>query len=143
MAERSHRPSSRRSVSATGRLYHDVPAPLPMDIIKPRDVMPETARTLPAGYYVDDTVFRREMDALFGRMWVHAGRTEQIPDPGRFILREILGESIIITRSGTGAITAFYNVCRHRGTRLCTEPEGTFAGSIQCPYHAWTYDLDG
>ena len=58
-------------------------------------------------------------------------------------MREVLGESIIITRRTGGRVNAFYNVCRHRGTRLCTEHEGTFAGSIQCPYHAWTYDLDG
>jgi Rieske 2Fe-2S family protein len=116
----------------------------PSDIVvKPRDVMPAGATTLPAAYYVDLSYFTREMDALFARMWICAGRTEQIARPGQFLVREVLGESIIITRSAAGAVNAFYNVCRHRGTRLCTEHEGTFGGSIQCPYHAWTYDLDG
>src|SRR5262249_745176 len=101
------------------------------------------AVTLPAAYYVDETYFRREMDRLFGRMWVYVGREEQIPQPGRFIVRELVGESIIITPATTGRLNAFYNVCRHRGPRLCTETGGTFAGTIQCPYHAWTYDLDG
>ena len=55
----------------------------------------------------------------------------------------MLGESIIITSNAAGTVNAFYNVCRHRGTKLCTDAEGSFAGSIQCPYHAWTYDLDG
>jgi glycine betaine catabolism A len=112
-------------------------------VVKPRDLMPETARTLPAPYYVDDTYFRREMEALFARMWICAGRVEQVERPGQFFVREVLGESIILTSNGAGRVNAFYNVCRHRGTKLCTEATGAFAGSIQCPYHAWTYDLDG
>ena len=111
-------------------------------VVKPRDLMPETAYTLPARFYVDPVLFRREMERLFARMWICAGRLEQIDSPGRFFLREILGEPIVITRSQSG-VRAFFNVCRHRGTRLCTDREGTFPGSIQCPYHAWTYDLDG
>ncbi|MCA1560947.1 MAG: aromatic ring-hydroxylating dioxygenase subunit alpha [Acidobacteria bacterium] len=105
--------------------------------------MPAGARTLPAAYYVDPQYFRREMDELYGRMWICAGRTEEIPEPGRFVVREVLGESVIVSRDARGGVNAFYNVCRHRGTRLCTESHGTFPGSIQCPYHAWTYDLEG
>ena len=112
-------------------------------VVKPRDVMPEGARTLPAAYYTDATYFRREMERLFARMWVYAGRVEEVEKPGQFVLREVLGESIILTSNAAGQVNAFYNVCRHRGTRLCTEPAGNFAGSIQCPYHAWTYDLNG
>jgi Rieske 2Fe-2S family protein len=112
-------------------------------VVKPRDVMPEGATTLPAAYYVDPEYFAREMSRLFGRMWICAGRLEQIERPGQFFLREVLGESLIVTRGASGRVHAFYNVCRHRGTRLCTEQEGRFAGSIQCPYHAWTYDLEG
>jgi Rieske 2Fe-2S family protein len=115
----------------------------PDTIVKPRDVMPEGARTLPAEYYVDGTFFSREMERLFAGMWVCAGRTEQVEKTGQFFLRELLGESLVITRAPSGAVNAFYNVCRHRGTRLCTDAAGSFAGSIQCPYHAWTYDLDG
>src|SRR5262245_54452858 len=115
-----------------------------MDIeIKPREVMPQGACTLPAAYYVDEAYFRREMDAFFGRMWVSAGRTEQVARPGQFFVRRLLGEDIIVTRGTSGNVNAFYNVCRHRGTKLCTESAGQFAGSIQCPYHAWTYDLEG
>jgi Rieske 2Fe-2S family protein len=112
-------------------------------VVKPRDVMPQGATTLPAAYYVDAEYFTREMEALFGGMWICAGRAEQVERPGQFFVREVLGESLIVTRAASGRVHAFYNVCRHRGTRLCIEQEGTFAGSIQCPYHAWTYDLEG
>jgi Rieske 2Fe-2S family protein len=112
-------------------------------VVKPREVMPEGATTLPAAFYTDDAYFRREMDALFARMWICAGRVEQVQAAGRFFVREVLGESIIITSNAAGDVNAFYNVCRHRGTKLCTEAEGSFGRSIQCPYHSWTYDLDG
>jgi Rieske 2Fe-2S family protein len=112
-------------------------------LVKPRDVMPEGARTLPAEYYVDPAYFRREMDALFAKMWICAGRAEEVERPGQFVVRDVLGESLIVTRAPGGSVNAFYNVCRHRGTRLCTGAHGSFQGSIQCPYHAWTYDLEG
>ena len=64
-------------------------------------------------------------------------------EPGRFVVREIAGESLILTVDDARTIRAFYNVCRHRGTRLCTDEAGVFKGTIQCPYHAWTYGLDG
>jgi len=116
----------------------------PTDLnVKPREVMPAGALTLPAKYYVEVDYFTREMERLFGGMWICAGRTEQIERTGQFFLRQVLGESVIVTRSQSSSVRAFYNVCRHRGTRLCTEQAGVFAGSIQCPYHAWTYDLDG
>jgi Rieske 2Fe-2S family protein len=111
--------------------------------IKPRDVMPAGAATLPAEFYVAESRFRREMDRLFASRWLCAGRVEQVGEPGQFFVRDLLGESIIVTRTATAEVRAFYNVCRHRGTKLCDETAGRFAGSIQCPYHAWTYALDG
>jgi len=74
---------------------------------------------------------------------VCAGRSEQIAEPGSFFLFEVAGESLIVVRHPSGAARALYNVCRHRGTRMCTQTEGRFKGAIQCPYHAWTYGLDG
>jgi Rieske 2Fe-2S family protein len=112
-------------------------------IVKPRAVMPAGAMTLAAPYYVDERYFAREMDQLFRRMWVCAGRLEEIEQPGRFVLRDVAGDSVIVTRSASGDVHAFHNVCRHRGTRLCSDAAGAFPGSIQCPYHAWTYGLDG
>ena len=112
-------------------------------VVKPREVMPTGARTLPAEFYVSREYFDREIDTMFRRMWICAGREEEIANPGQFVIRELPGDNIIVTRDASGAVRAFHNTCRHRGTRLCTEATGTFGGSIQCPYHAWTYGLDG
>lgn len=98
--------------------------------------------TLPAKYYTDPAVFRSEMDRFFLNRWVYIGREERIAKPGDYFLCEVAGESIIVTRDQIGTPRAFYNVCRHRGTRMCTEPAGSFT-RIRCPYHAWTYELDG
>ena len=101
------------------------------------------AKTLPARYYTDPEVFRDEMERFYCQTWVFAGRADQIAKPGDYFLRDIAGESIIVTRDQGGSVRAFYNVCRHRGTRLVTAAEGTFSGRIQCGYHGWTYGLDG
>jgi phenylpropionate dioxygenase-like ring-hydroxylating dioxygenase large terminal subunit len=100
-------------------------------------------RTLPARYYTDPVLFARERERVFASMWVCAGRTEEISAPGEFVVREVAGESLIVTRRKDGVLAAHFNVCRHRGTRLCTEETGRFAERIQCPYHGWTYGLDG
>jgi glycine betaine catabolism A len=100
--------------------------------------------TLPQRYYTDLDVFRAEMDRFFFSRWVCVGRAEQAAKPGDFFLVEVAGESVIVTRDDTGSLRAHYNVCRHRGTRMCTELAGSFEhGRIRCPYHAWTYGLDG
>ena len=100
-------------------------------------------KTLEARYYTDHEVFREEMERFFFGMWVCAGRTEQMERPGDYFLAEVAGESVIVTRDSEGRERAFYNVCRHRGTQICEEGVGKFPGRIQCPYHAWTYGLDG
>ena len=102
-----------------------------------------TPTTLPARYYTDAGNFREEMETFFAGMWVCAGRAEQLAKAGDFFLCEPANESVIVTRDNSGGLQAFYNVCRHRGTRMCREAEGSFAGRIQCPYHGWTYGLDG
>ena len=111
--------------------------------VKPREVMPEGARTLPARYYADPALFQSELDGLFGAMWFYAGRSEEAARPGQYFVRELNGHNVVVSRNAAGGIRAFHNVCRHRGTRICDQATGQFAGSIQCPYHAWTYDLDG
>jgi glycine betaine catabolism A len=101
------------------------------------------AMTLPQRYYTDPAWFHREMEAIHCDMWLCAGRTSQIPEAGDYFLRQFANASVIITRDDSGNIRAFHNVCRHRGTMLCQQEEGKFAGRIQCQYHAWTYKLDG
>lgn len=101
------------------------------------------AMTLPQRYYTDPAWFQREMEAIHLDMWLCAGRTSQIPETGDYFLRQFANASIIITRDDQGKVRAFHNVCRHRGTMLCQQEDGKFAGRIQCQYHAWTYKLDG
>jgi Rieske 2Fe-2S family protein len=105
---------------------------------------PGALRTsLPARAYTDASWFALEMERVFARMWLAAGRADQLDRAGAFIRRDVAGASVLIVRAADGSIHAHHNVCRHRGTRLCTETSGAFQGSIQCPYHAWTYGLDG
>ena len=111
--------------------------------LKPREKLPPDARTLPARYYVDPGHFVEERERFFAGMWTFVGREDEVSRPGDAILREIAGESLIIVRGEDGEIRGFYNVCRHRGTRLLTEPESRVGKRIQCPYHAWTFDLQG
>ncbi len=100
--------------------------------------------TLPARYYTDPEIFRKEMEGFYFNRWICAGRDSFIPNPGDYFLREVGDESIIVVRGPAGEINAFFNVCRHRGTRLCTEAQGSLPGRrITCPYHAWSYGLDG
>ncbi|TLY97235.1 MAG: aromatic ring-hydroxylating dioxygenase subunit alpha [Gammaproteobacteria bacterium] len=109
--------------------------------------------TLPSSWYRSESVFAVEKERIFCRDWVCVGREEELVQPGAFRVLDILGESIILLRNREARLRAFYNVCRHRGTRLCREPGaagagarlpgGISAGRITCPYHQWTYDLDG
>src|SRR5438093_3889126 len=99
--------------------------------------------TLPRRFYADPDFYRAELERFYFQRWICAGRADQIPNAGDFFTREIGGESVIVTRDDAGAIHALFNVCRHRGTRICLEAEGRFADRIQCPYHAWNYDFAG
>ena len=108
-----------------------------------KPVIQPGATTLPADRYISHDYFDRERERIFAREWIGVGRTQWIASAGEYFLAEIAAESLIVTRDRGGAVHAFYNVCRHRGTKMCTQNAGRFAGSIQCPYHAWTYGLDG
>ncbi|HUA07774.1 MAG TPA: aromatic ring-hydroxylating dioxygenase subunit alpha [Candidatus Acidoferrales bacterium] len=100
-------------------------------------------KTLPAYWYLSPGVFAAESDRLFAREWICVGRSERLEHAGDFFLASVCDESLIVTRDQSGTVRAFFNVCRHRGTRICEPESGRFSGSIQCPYHAWTYGLDG
>ena len=110
---------------------------------KSRPPLPDTACTLPARYYTDAAMYGRERDVFDRRMWVYVARLEDLPERGSFVTREVAGDSLILVRGADDEVRAFHNLCRHRGTRLCDTDAGRFAGSIQCPYHAWTYDDRG
>jgi Rieske 2Fe-2S family protein len=100
-------------------------------------------RTLPRRYYVSSDVYGEEQERIFTQRWLCVGRQAELAEPGDYVLRTVAGESVIVVRGQDGAVRAFYNVCRHRGTRLCTAERGRLSETIQCPYHAWTYTLDG
>ena len=106
------------------------------------DTFTPEAKTLPQRYFVSPEVFAEEQASIFGTQWVCVGHQTQIPDPGDFFLATVAGESLIVVRDQQRSVRAHYNVCRHRGTRMCEEPSGR-SSAIQCPYHAWTYALDG
>jgi len=99
--------------------------------------------TLGGSYYTDENIFALEQQQIFEQLWFCAVRGSDLPDPGSFRTVQIGRESVLITRNRRGEIRAFFNVCRHRGARLCTEETGQTKRAFQCPYHAWTYDLDG
>ena len=101
------------------------------------------ARTMPGEYYTSPDILAEESERLFPRLWHCAGRVSRLAEPGSYILRTIAGESLILVRGRDGRLRAFFNICRHRGTRICRAESGQFSETIQCPYHAWTYTTDG
>ncbi len=101
------------------------------------------AKTLDASWYTSPEIFAAERQRVFGREWLCVGREESLARAGDFFTVARAGESLIVTRDAADRVHAFFNVCRHRGTRICERDSGHFAGSIQCPYHGWTYGLDG
>lgn len=99
--------------------------------------------TFPGRYYYDPTLFEQEQERIFSTMWYFVARADALPDPGSYMVATVGKESILVVRDKVGRLHAFYNVCRHRGARLCSQISGRLKGSIQCRYHAWTYGLDG
>src|SRR5260370_21453022 len=98
--------------------------------------------TLPGRYYYDPAIYEREQERIFASMWVCVGRAEALADAGAYQTVLIVRESIIVVRNRDVALQSFFNVCRHRGARLCTQAVGHLKGSIHCRYHTWTYGLD-
>ena len=97
--------------------------------------------SLQQAFYAAPEIFSNDLELLLDR-WICAGHVSDIPAPGDYMLAELAGESAIIVRQPDGAVRALANVCRHRGSRICTKPHGR-AALLTCPYHAWTYHLDG
>src|SRR5579863_6603048 len=93
-------------------------------------------------FYLDPAIFACDIERFLARHWLCAGHESSAAKPGDWLLFELASEQVIIARGQDGALRAFANVCRHRGSRLCAAPEG-HAKSFVCPYHAWTYGLDG
>jgi Rieske 2Fe-2S family protein len=110
---------------------------------KPRELPTHGQLTLPRRYFTAPDILAEEMERIFTRQWLCVDREERVARPGDYFLLDVAGESLIILRDQQGVVRGFHNVCRHRGSRLCEEHQGQFSETIQCPYHAWTYALDG
>lgn len=102
----------------------------------------EPNKTLPREFYVDQEVFEEDLSRIFHTNWLFAGHTCEIPEPGDYFLLPVGAEELIVLRDKEGAVRAHFNVCRHRGSRIATEPRGR-SRSLVCPYHQWAYKLDG
>ena len=106
--------------------------------------VPKPGHSLPRAYYTDPAIFERDLDCLLLRHWFCAGHVSSLPATGDFFLVDMGRESVIICRAADGAVHALLNVCRHRGSRVCVTRSGSAAGGgFTCPYHAWSYGLDG
>jgi len=100
------------------------------------------ASTIPSPWYTDERVFELEKQAVFSRSCQVAARCDQLPKPGQYVTTEIAGEPIVIVRGGDNVVRGFFNVCRHHAAAVMTEAEGR-ATQMRCPYHGWTYSLEG
>ncbi|WP_050928188.1 aromatic ring-hydroxylating oxygenase subunit alpha [Aestuariivita boseongensis] len=99
-------------------------------------------RSLDQAFYLSPGVFAADTARIFHQDWHLAGHISELPEPGNYLLFDMLGESVIVVRGQDGALHAHANVCRHRGSRLCLEPRGSVK-RFTCPYHAWSYEVDG
>jgi choline monooxygenase len=100
------------------------------------------AWTIPAPWYTDERVYELERQAVFARTWQLAARADQVREPGRYVTCEVAGEPIVVVRGSDRRLRAFFNVCRHHAAAVVTETQGE-ARSLRCPYHGWTYTLEG
>jgi glycine betaine catabolism A len=102
----------------------------------------KAAHLLPPRVFHDPAIFEFEQEQWFGRDWICVGRAEEAAQRGEYFLASVGGESVMVVRGPDGNLRAFHNVCRHRGSTILEEDCGKLV-RIQCPYHAWTYDLEG
>jgi choline monooxygenase len=102
----------------------------------------ELASTIPSDWYVDPRIACLENRIVFSQSWQMVCRAEQVARPGQYVTDELAREPILVVRGADGQLRAFFNVCRHHAAAVMTEPQGE-ASSLRCPYHGWTYGLDG
>src|SRR5262245_26303016 len=98
--------------------------------------------TLPRASYTSDEVFETETQRIFLRQWTFVAQESQVAEPGDYVTDEIAGESFVLVRDDHGGLHALFNVCRHRGHRICDAAAGS-AHRFVCPYHQWSYHIDG
>ena len=92
--------------------------------------------------YCDEGVYQADIDNIFYKEWLFAVPTAELVKTGSYATMQVGAYPVLIVKGADGAIRAFHNVCRHRGQKLCQKDSGS-APKIVCPYHQWTYELDG
>jgi Rieske 2Fe-2S family protein len=112
------------------------------DKIKQLVAAQQTGYSLAQAFYKDSDVYQAEIKKIFFKHWLYAGHVSQISNIGDYFTVEFDTESVIVLRTNSGEVKAHMNVCRHRGSKICLEQSGS-QKSLTCPYHAWSYNLDG
>ncbi|HMD08992.1 MAG TPA: aromatic ring-hydroxylating dioxygenase subunit alpha [Candidatus Acidoferrum sp.] len=112
-----------------------------VDLYNPHDPL-EEAWTIPAPWYFDERIAELERASVFSATWQVVGRTDQVRENGQFFTSELVGEPLVVARGDDGQLRSFYNVCRHHAAAVVTEAQGC-AKQFRCPYHGWTYGIDG
>lgn len=109
-----------------------------------REPLDRLVAGLPGRWYHDPAQHRRELERVWFGSWIAVARVDELPVPGDYRVVDLGGQSLLVLRDEVGGLRAFHNTCRHRGSILCTESSGRLRGArITCPYHAWSYGLDG
>jgi len=112
--------------------------------LKPAETNWRPRTTLPGRDHTSFEVWDEERERIWWGDWVAIGRSENVANPGDFMVHDLAGESVFIVRASEGQLNGFYNVCSHRGTKFLDDDAcGNVRKAFKCPYHAWTYDLNG
>jgi choline monooxygenase len=112
-----------------------------LDLYNPNNPL-DHASTIPSPWYFDEGLGELENSAVFGKSWQAVGRADQVQNPGQFLTADIAGDPIVVVRGEDSQLRAFCNVCRHHAAAVVTEAQGC-AKQFRCPYHGWTYGIDG
>ena len=114
------------------------------DIIRSYDprLSLDRASTIPSSWYTDKDLYDLEVKSVFSNTWQVAARLDQVVQPGQYVTTDVAGEPIVVVRGNDGVLRGFFNVCRHHAAAVMTEPQGK-ASQLRCPYHGWTYSLEG
>jgi phenylpropionate dioxygenase-like ring-hydroxylating dioxygenase large terminal subunit len=105
--------------------------------------MPAPPKSLPAWLYTDPRFFELERERIFRQAWHIVGHVNEAPNPGDYLTLDLLGERVVTLRGEDGELRSFHNVCRHRAAKLAPDARGSCRKRLVCPYHAWSYGLDG
>jgi Rieske 2Fe-2S family protein len=103
----------------------------------------QPGRALPGAFFTDEALYHAELDAIFARNWLFLASEPELPEGGDYRTYQVGPYPIFLLRRDDGSIGAFHNTCRHRGSRILQQDTGVAGATLMCPYHRWTYDLDG